>query len=162
MRDQGIAFNRDCDNVGALVKRLSKKPLKSTLWFGEVTVMNGSSVVGPPERARILNAVPLQSAVLCAECDVVSDSPHDTCLVCGSHSLFNVARVFGGRLPKKRTSLIAQQPVEASSCDVKLVLPTLHRVRRRGTIGQRQLPVLALDDTKNELEREMLVQPKGR
>ena len=130
--------------------------------FGEVTVMNGSSVVGSPERARVLNAVPLQSAVLCAECDVVSDSPHDTCLVCGSHSLFNVARVFGGSLPPKRASLIAQQPIEASSCDVKLVLPTLHRVRRRGTIGQRQLPVLALDDTKTELEREMLVQPKGR
>src|SRR5215472_4276811 len=124
--------------------------------------MNGFGGGGSVKCPRVLNAVPLQSAVLCAECDVVSDSPHDTCLVCGSHSLFNVARVFGGRLPKKRTSLIAQQPVEASSCDVKLVLPTLHRVRSSGTIGQRQLPVLALDDTKTELEREMLVQPKGR
>jgi hypothetical protein len=123
--------------------------------------MNGFSVVGSPERARVLNAVPLKSAVLCAECDVVSDSPHDTCLVCGSHSLFNVARVFGGSLPKERTSLISQQPVEASPCEGKLVFPTLHRVRRRATIGQRQLPVLALDETDTELEREMLAQPKG-
>jgi hypothetical protein len=30
---------------------------------------------------RGLNAVALQNAVLCAECDVVSDSPHDRCLV---------------------------------------------------------------------------------
>lgn len=123
--------------------------------------MNGSSVVGSPERARVLNAVPLQSAVLCAECDVVSDSPHDTCLVCGSHSLFNVARVFGGSLPQRRASMIARQPGEASPCEGKLVFPTLHRVRKRATTGQRQLPVLALDDTENELERERLIQPKG-
>jgi hypothetical protein len=32
---------------------------------------------------RSLNAVALQNAVLCAECDVVSDSPHDRFLVCG-------------------------------------------------------------------------------
>ena len=48
-----------------------------------------------PQRGRGLNAVALQNAVLCAECDVVSDSPHDTCLVCGSRSLLNIARMFG-------------------------------------------------------------------
>ena len=37
-------------------------------------------------RGRVLNAVALQNAVLCAECDVVSDSPHDRCMVCGSRS----------------------------------------------------------------------------
>jgi hypothetical protein len=41
-------------------------------------------VESAPERGRVLNAVALQNAVLCAECDVVSDSPHDQCLVCGS------------------------------------------------------------------------------
>lgn len=41
--------------------------------------MNGSGVVGSWERSRVLNAVPLRNAVLCAECDVVSDSPHDVC-----------------------------------------------------------------------------------
>jgi hypothetical protein len=56
-----------------------------------------------PERGRVLNAVALQNAVLCAECDVVSDSPHDTCMVCGSHSLFNVARIFW-REPSQTTS----------------------------------------------------------
>jgi hypothetical protein len=68
--------------------------------------MNGSDDMGSRERTRVLNAVPLQNSVLCAECDVVSDSPHDVCMVCGSHSLFNVARVFGGKLPKKRATLI--------------------------------------------------------
>jgi hypothetical protein len=50
--------------------------------------MNGSHVDDAPERGRCLNAIALQNAVLCAECDVVGDSPHDTCLVWGSRSLF--------------------------------------------------------------------------
>jgi hypothetical protein len=57
--------------------------------------MKGSEMQRAPEHRHFLNAVALQNAVLCAECEVVSDSPHDTCLVCGSRSLFNVARIFG-------------------------------------------------------------------
>ena len=60
--------------------------------------MRDSMVESAPERARIFTAVALQNAVLCAECDVVSDSPHDQCLVCGSRSLFNISRMFGGNL----------------------------------------------------------------
>jgi hypothetical protein len=44
---------------------------------------------------KIVNAVRLQQAVLCTDCDVISDSPHDTCLVCGSHSLLPLARALG-------------------------------------------------------------------
>ena len=111
--------------------------------------MNGSGVVGPRERAQVLNAVPLQNAVLCAECDVVSDSPHDVCLVCGSHSLFNVARVFGGNLPKERATVITQQPEEAPR-ETVLVFPKPHRPRRR-PMGSRQLSVVALDDHHGQL-----------
>lgn len=121
--------------------------------------MNGSGVVGSRERARVLNAVPLQNAVLCAECDVVSDSPHDVCLVCGSHSLFNVARVFGGNLPKKRATVISKQPAEAPR-ETILVFRKPHRPRRRA-MGSRQLSVAALDDHQGQLERGMLVGPQG-
>jgi hypothetical protein len=117
-------------------------------------------VESAPERARVLNAVALQNAVLCAECDVVSDSPHDVCLVCGSHSLFNVARVFGGNLPKKRATLITQQPVEALPREVVLAFPKPHRPRRRAT-GSRQLSVVALDDKGVRQENGMLVGPQG-
>jgi len=54
--------------------------------------MKGSYEDGASQVGRCLNAVALQNAVLCAECDVVSDSPHDRCLVCGSPSLFNISR----------------------------------------------------------------------
>jgi hypothetical protein len=123
--------------------------------------MNGSGVVGSRERARVLNAVPLQNAVLCAECDVVSDSPHDVCMVCGSHSLFNVARVFGGNLPKKRARLVAPQSIEAPRRDVVLVFPKPHRVRRRAT-GSRQLSIVPDDNEIDRLDRGALVGPQGR
>jgi hypothetical protein len=58
------------------------------------------------ERDRPLNSISLQNAVLCADCDVVSDSPHDHCLVCGSRSLFNISRLLGGMLPSQRATLI--------------------------------------------------------
>ena len=86
--------------------------------------MTGSGVVGSREGARVLNSVPLQNAVLCAECNFVSDSPHDVCMVCGSRSLFNIARVFGGKLPKDRVSLLAQSTVKTSSrCNATWVAP---------------------------------------
>jgi hypothetical protein len=57
-------------------------------------------------KGRILNAISLQNAVLCADCDNLSDSPHDQCLVCGSRSLFNISRVLGGMLPSQRAKLV--------------------------------------------------------
>jgi hypothetical protein len=125
--------------------------------------MNGSDSVGSGERHRVLNAVPLQNAVLCAECDVVSDSPHDTCLVCGSHSLVNVARIFGGNLPQKRARLIAREGVEISSCEVVLPFPKPHRLRRRTTSGSRQATVISFgENAADDDEREGIVGPKAR
>jgi hypothetical protein len=105
--------------------------------------MNGSELVGFRQSARVVNAVPLQNAVLCADCDVVSDSPNDICLVCGSRSLFNVARFFGGILPNKRASVVVQSG-EAASRQVVLHFPKPHRVRRRAT-GSRQLLIVGAD-----------------
>lgn len=121
--------------------------------------MNGSGGVSFQERTRVLNAVPLQNAVLCAECDFVSDSPNDTCMVCGSHSLFNVARIFGGNLPKRRASLITQKPDDAPRERV-LLFPKPHRPRRRAT-GSHQISVAALDDHPAQRECGMLFGPQG-
>jgi hypothetical protein len=68
--------------------------------------MNGSVVNMRAEELRPVNSISLQNAVLCAKCDVVSDSPHDHCLVCGSRSLFNISRLLGGMLPRQRSTLI--------------------------------------------------------
>lgn len=113
------------------------------------------------QSSQFLNAVPLQHAVLCAECDVVSDSPHDVCMVCGSRSLFNIARVFGGGLPKRRASVVGQEPVTAPS-DVLLIFPKPHKVRRRAVVGLRQPPVAPDVNETCKPEPGMLVGPNGR
>ena len=93
--------------------------------------MMSSEIVGGPDRGRFLNAVALQNAVLCAECEVVSDSPQDMCLVCGSRSLFNIARMFGGSLPKNRVTRIEAETQEARTSELVLTFPRMHRVRRK-------------------------------
>jgi hypothetical protein len=110
-------------------------------------------------RGRVLDAVALQNAVLCAECDVVSDSPHDTCLVCGSRSLFNVARIFGGNLLKERARLTPQEPLEIPR--EVLVFPKAHRPRKRTMVGSHQIPNVTLNDREmDERERGLLAGPK--
>jgi hypothetical protein len=69
--------------------------------------MKGPVVEIRSERERPLNAISLKNAVLCADCDVVSDSPNDWCRVCGSRSLFNISRILGGTLPRERTMLVS-------------------------------------------------------
>jgi hypothetical protein len=93
--------------------------------------MKGSENYSALERGRVLNAVALQNAVLCAECDVVSDSPHDICLVCGSRSLFNIARIFGGNLPQSRATPIETETQDTSMAELVLSFPTMHKVRRK-------------------------------
>jgi hypothetical protein len=90
--------------------------------------MKGSHADGTSGVSRGLNAVALQKAVLCAECDVVSDSPHDRCLVCGSRSLFNIARMFGGNLPRNRAVLVPSDVSERQR-EIVLSFPGHHRRR---------------------------------
>jgi hypothetical protein len=87
-----------------------------------------------PVVRRPLNAVALQNAVLCAECDVVSDSPHDSCLVCGSPSLFNIAHLFGGKLPRDRATLIEPQTREPRTAELVLAFPRTHKARRKVSV----------------------------
>jgi len=95
--------------------------------------MKGSQVDGSFQIGRNVNAVALQKAVLCAECDVVSDSPQDRCLVCGSRSLFNIARMFGGNLPKDRAALLPSETLEVQQHEIVLRFPSRHRRRVKAT-----------------------------
>jgi len=123
--------------------------------------MKGSGDQGSVRNSRVLNAVPLQNAVLCAECDVVSDSPHDICMVCGSRSLFNIARVFGGTLPQERINLVAQEVAQTASRELVLPFPKPHRPRRRTTAGPGQITAIALDRSESdEVSCGALVGPK--
>lgn len=92
--------------------------------------MNRSTVANSLPPQRPLNAVALQNAVLCADCDVVSDSPHDVCMVCGSRSLINICRILGGRMPNKRAYVLKQEPLTVARERV-IHFRRPHRVRQR-------------------------------
>ncbi len=44
-----------------------------------------------------VNLIPLHHAVLCANCDVISESRNGHCLACGSPSLISLSRVLSRR-----------------------------------------------------------------
>ncbi len=44
--------------------------------------------------SRFLSAISLVNAVYCADCDLITNSPHDACGVCGSHSVIGVSRMW--------------------------------------------------------------------
>ena len=90
--------------------------------------------VGDVASVRSLNAVALQNAVLCAECDVVSDSPHDRCMVCGSRSLVNISRMLGGSLPSNRATLIETDTLMPNHAEFVLRIGTAHKIRRRSSV----------------------------
>ena len=74
----------------------------------------------------VLNTISLRNAVLCADCEMVSDSTHDVCRVCGSRSLLSLSVVLGGPLPARRTQLV-EIPVQ-NTIAIASVRP---RARRR-------------------------------
>ena len=48
-----------------------------------------------------LNTVSLDNAVFCVNCEMISNSAHDVCDVCGSRSLVALCRVLGGTLHRR-------------------------------------------------------------
>jgi hypothetical protein len=49
-----------------------------------------------PKKPPQSEAVPLQGAVLCVNCECVSSGRFDECPVCGSRSLLNIGQMLGG------------------------------------------------------------------
>ena len=49
------------------------------------------------------NLVRLQKAVLCADCEVISEGLNGYCTGCGSQSLLNVSKVLGGTIESKQS-----------------------------------------------------------
>jgi hypothetical protein len=54
------------------------------------------------ERHRQIQTLPLQSAVLCLDCEIISNSPCDECPACNCRSLVSLARILGGNLLRRK------------------------------------------------------------
>jgi hypothetical protein len=91
-----------------------------------------------------VNAVRLQQAVLCADCEVISDSPYDTCAICGSRSLLPLSRVLGEIRPTSIPAVqeatvqeaAAQRPSVVPDAVFVLTSPVPHRPRQRRRASQ--------------------------
>lgn len=84
----------------------------------------------------ILSSVPLLEAVLCADCEIISNSGGETCEVCGSRSLLSLGRVLGGCIGQNRAMLIDSEANAFRNGFTVLINPdaanVLHRRRRNG------------------------------
>ena len=49
-------------------------------------------------KREIVNSVPLIQAVLCADCECISESRSDVCGVCGGSSLVHLGRLLGSAM----------------------------------------------------------------
>ena len=126
--------------------------------------MNGSDVLGSGERSRVLNALRLEKAVLCAECDVVSDSHRMMSAWCVAATLYSTLLEFSAAtFLRNERGLIAREAVEISSREVVLPFPKPHRLRRMATAGSRQVTVISFSESEaDEFEREGQIVPKAR
>lgn len=76
-----------------------------------------------PKFEPTLNTIQLLSAVLCADCEVISDSANDICAVCGSRSLLSLGRVLGGSIGEERAVLLPASEKALHSMFTLLVNP---------------------------------------
>ena len=58
----------------------------------------------------LLTSLSLENAVLCADCEVISDSNGEVCQACGSRSLLSLGRVLGGTLGSERARIVDEDP----------------------------------------------------
>jgi hypothetical protein len=78
----------------------------------------------------ILNSVPLLEAVLCADCEIISNSGGETCEVCGSRSLLSLGRVLGGCIGRERAVLVDPETHRLRTGFTVLVNPDAANVLR--------------------------------
>jgi len=90
----------------------------------------------PDSLAPLLHSVALREAVLCADCEIISNSVGETCEVCGSRSLLSLGRVLGGCIGDQRAVLVDVEPNYSHgftvlvSAEASNVLRRRHRNRR--------------------------------
>ncbi len=70
-----------------------------------------------------VNTIHILNAVLCADCEVISDSAGDTCVVCGCRSLLSLGRVLGGTIGEQRAVLMPANEKELRNMLTLLVNP---------------------------------------
>lgn len=95
---------------------------------------------------KSLRAVPLVNAVFCVDCETITNSSHDVCTVCGSHSLINLFRMVGGTLRNQKKQLdgagtktakynleLTARVREIPAVELSLIIDSMTRLAQAGT-----------------------------
>jgi hypothetical protein len=82
-------------------------------------------------RTTSIDTLPLVNAVLCADCEMISNSRGDSCVVCGSRSLLNLSRILGGSAGKIRAALVGETGELRNSFTVLINAEAPHVLRQR-------------------------------
>lgn len=70
---------------------------------------------------RELNFVPLQAAVLCADCEVITENHGGYCRICGGRALLSLDRLLGGPLGEDRATLLDPAAAEVTRLVEELI-----------------------------------------
>ena len=62
-------------------------------WFFVKRAPPGKELGNVDVGISLFRSIPLVNAVYCADCDLITDTPHDACGVCGGHSVVSVSRM---------------------------------------------------------------------
>ncbi len=104
----------------------------------------------PSFAAPDVNFLPLQTAVFCAQCEMISENHTPRCLACGSVAVISLSRVLGGSLRGQQTAHLIQdaeldrlvrellhtvpQPMQEYSAELSATsFSSRHHLRRRST-----------------------------
>lgn len=87
-----------------------------------------------------LSSIPLGEAVLCADCEIISNSGGERCEICGSRSLLSLGRVLGGSIEGERAALVEVDPDQRRNGFTVLVNPAAgtmlqHRRREKAVVS---------------------------
>jgi len=74
-----------------------------------------------PESLHELNFVPLQTAVLCADCEVITENRGGQCRICGGRALLSIGRVLGGPIGDQRAVLLDPAAAEITRLVEELI-----------------------------------------
>ncbi len=113
-----------------------------------------------------LSAIPLVNAVYCVNCDSITNSPHDACGVCGSHSVISVSRMWQLSIAQDRpkaarywisfTADVREIPADGLNESTKLIGRLAELGGRIQDLHIQVDPVHATDAVPNSVRVELL------
>ena len=68
-----------------------------------------------------LNFVPLQTAVLCADCEIITESCGGRCRICAGSALLSLGRVLGGPIGPERAILLDPEEADVNRLVEELI-----------------------------------------